>query len=94
MNKSQLNTLLEPFGLTSADLEYDYPGFYTKETTYEGCPYCADDVIITQDGKSDCPECGRKEVLPCSQCPLMDMQICDWTPENRCSAFPKKGVTA
>tara|TARA_Y100000592_G_scaffold69020_1_gene107290 strand:+ start:123 stop:566 length:444 start_codon:yes stop_codon:yes gene_type:complete len=72
------------------EFTYDFWDFYTEETVTETCPECDHEVDIMQNGKSDCPKCGHKEVLPCSNCPLLVMSKCDWNSETRCSAFPKK----
>lgn len=76
------------------EFEYDFWDFYTKETVSECCPECNNEVDIMQNGKSNCPECGHKEVLPCSNCPLLVIGKCDWNPETRCSAFPNKAMIA
>lgn len=96
MNHAELTTLLEPFGKKISDLTYhpdDYEWFKTdKSTNYECCPECGSEQEITQDGKSDCSECGHKEILPCACCPLSDISLCDWDEKTRCSAFPKEVV--
>ena len=63
---------------------------YEESETQEVCPMCGVEVTIKTDGKSDCPECGQKEVLPCSMCRLADEFKCDWNTETRCTAFPKE----
>ena len=55
----------------------------------EPCPDCGNEVQILSDGTSDCPDCGHPEVLPCSECPRLEEQICDWNKWTRCSEFPK-----
>ena len=61
--------------------------------TQELCPSCMCEVTIKIDGKSSCPECGHKEVLPCSQCKLGgdDFIECDWNQQTRCTPFPRVG---
>jgi predicted RNA-binding Zn-ribbon protein involved in translation (DUF1610 family) len=61
---------------------------YEGDETQEVCPNCAVEVTIKTDGKSDCPECGHKEVLPCSMCRLAEEFKCDWNESTRCTAFP------
>ena len=55
----------------------------------EPCPDCGNEVQILSDASSDCPDCGHPEVLPCSECPRLEEQICDWNKWTRCSEFPK-----
>jgi hypothetical protein len=91
MTNEELNKLLKPFGKTIEDLIYDYSDFKTEASAIEGCPECTCENEIKQDGTSDCEECGHKEVLPCSECPLNDLSLlCDWDKETRCSPFPKE----
>ena len=61
---------------------------YEGDETQEVCPNCGMEVTIKTDGKSDCPECGHKEVLPCSMCRLAEEFKCDWNESTRCTAFP------
>ena len=89
MNKKELNKLLKPFDKTVKDLRYDYTAFNTEVLETELCPECGNEIEVRQDGKTDCPECGHKEVLPCALCPLNDESLCDWNIDYRCSAFPK-----
>ena len=89
MTNSELKVLVEGRGGDMSKLEYDYSEFKTEELCTECCPDCGDELEIKQDGSTDCPECGHPEVLPCSQCPLNDLYLCDWNKETRCSAFPK-----
>jgi hypothetical protein len=89
----KLTNLLSKFGLEPDALSWDYSKLWTDAKCDEGCPECGCDAEITQDGKSDCSECGHKEVLPCSVCPLSDLQLCDWNEETRCSPFPKTNQT-
>lgn len=63
---------------------------YEEGETQEICPECGVEVSVQTNGKSDCPKCGHKEILPCSQCKLLDEDKCDWNEETRCSAFPKQ----
>jgi predicted RNA-binding Zn-ribbon protein involved in translation (DUF1610 family) len=89
MTKKELETLLKPFGKTLKDCMYDYSEFWTKNMNTESCPKCGEEIEVTQDGRTPCPECGRKEVLPCAECPLSDLSLCDWNEDTICSAFPK-----
>lgn len=89
MNKKELNKLLKPFGKTVKDLKYDYTDFNTEALNTEICPECGYEIEVMQNGKSNCPHCGHKEVLPCALCPLNDLSICNWDVETRCSAFPR-----
>lgn len=61
--------------------------------TQELCPSCSCEITIKIDGKSSCPECGHKEVLPCSQCKfyLNAPGRCDWNEKTRCTPFPRVG---
>ncbi len=70
------------------EVGYDFPDFGTDKLYEEQCPDCGDEILVRQDGKTDC-ECGHKEVLPCAQCPLHEVQLCDWNEDTRCTAFPK-----
>jgi predicted RNA-binding Zn-ribbon protein involved in translation (DUF1610 family) len=87
-NNEKLRDLLEDFGVEPEDLEWNYSTFWTDEKCIEYCSNCETEVEITEDGKTDCPVCGDKEVLPCMLCPLHDLSLCDWDEETRCSAFP------
>ena len=90
MNKKELTKLLKPFGASVKDLKYCYEDFNTKALNDEPCPECGCEVLIMQNGESDCSECGHKKILPCAECPLNDIGECDWNKETLCSAFPKK----
>ena len=87
-NNEKLRDLLEDFGVEPEELEWDYSTFWTDEKRIEVCPNCTEEVEITLDGKTDCPLCEHKEVLPCMDCPLNNLSLCDWDDKTRCSAFP------
>lgn len=84
----KVQELFDRLGYDTSELKYRYDFFYTDYLTDENCPECGQDVKIKSDATSDCPECGRKEVFPCSQCPLLEISRCDWS-NQECSAFPK-----
>ncbi|HBZ37716.1 MAG TPA: hypothetical protein DEO59_04290 [Balneola sp.] len=91
MNKEQLNSLLDDFDLTGFLVCEDWSEFMTPALDTECCPDCGDEVEIRQDGKSNCPECGHKNVLPCANCPILaTFFVCDWDEKTHCSVFPKE----
>jgi len=90
MTNNELNTLLKPFGKSTDDLIYDYSDFNTEAINTECCPECGCENEIMQNGKSNCKECGHKKILPCAECPLNDLSLCDWDEKTQCSAFPKE----
>ena len=63
---------------------------YGYNTTFELCPECSCEIELPLDRLIDCPECGHKEVLPCSACELcLDGRNCDWNEETRCTPFKR-----
>ena len=91
MNKEQLNSLLDDFGLTGSEFQYDWSEFMTPTLEAEWCPHCSSEVEIRQDGKSSCSECGHKNLLPCANCPIhAEFFVCDWDEKTRCSVFPRE----
>jgi len=56
----------------------------------EACPNCGTENKIKLDATSTCLECGQKEILPCSECKLLETGDCDWNSKTGCTAFPKK----
>lgn len=89
MERTKLIELVTKFGIAVEDLRYDYDVFMTKETTTEECPMCGSESEIKSDGTSDCVHCDHKDMLPCSQCPLLDHSVCDWGSLSGCTPFPK-----
>ena len=89
MERAELKSVLSKFGKSLNDVAWTYEDFKTSAKALECCPECGAEVEITQDAKSDCSECGHKEVLPCSGCPLLELAKCDWNEKSRCSMFPK-----
>jgi len=62
---------------------------FTKPfTVIEPCPDCGCEVKILSHGKSNCTECGHKQMLPCADCPKLENFTCDWNEKTRCSEFP------
>ena len=55
----------------------------------EPCPGCGNEIWVSSHGKTNCPDCGQKEVLPCADCPKKENFTCDWNKKTRCSEFPK-----
>ena len=57
----------------------------------EPCPNCGVEINILSNGKSNCSECGQKEILPCADCPRINnnLNTCDWNEKNHCSEFPR-----
>ena len=91
MKEEQLQSLLDDFGLNGEEFTYDWTKFMTSALDVECCPNCGDEVEIRQDGKSNCPECGHKNVLPCANCPILaTFFVCDWDEKTHCSVFPKE----
>ena len=62
---------------------------YYGEGYDEVCPSCGTEIQVSIDGKTTCPKCGHKNVLPCSMCPK-DYDQCDWTEDEGCSVFNNK----
>ena len=62
---------------------------FTKPfTVIEPCPDCGCEVEILSHGKSNCTECGHKQMLPYADCPKLENFTCDWNEKTRCSEFP------
>ena len=72
MKANNLIKMLEPFNISDEQIKYDYSEFLTEATTQEPCPDCGNEIEAKQDGTSNCSECGHKNVLPCTACPLND----------------------
>ena len=51
---------------------------YKYEKTIEGCPACTSEIELPFDKLINCPECGHKDVLPCSMCKPLEQGKCDW----------------
>jgi len=66
--------------------------FKLVASTIEPCPYCGCEVVISGDGTSSCSACGHPDVLPCTECCIVnDMEMCDWNPDTRCTPFFRVG---
>ena len=91
MRKDRLESILAAHGRTIEDMpngpEWHLKYFGTEHLEAEVCPECGDEVKVKQDGTSSCPSCGHKHVLPCNNCPLLELDICDWSDTSRCTPF-------
>jgi len=53
----------------------------------ECCPGCACEIMVDGDGTTECPECGWKNVLPCTACCDANGMQCDWDPITICTPY-------
>lgn len=59
-----------------------------KTKTYEFCPHCENEVKIPSHRPSPCPKC-KEVILPCSACPVLKADNCNWSKNEGCNKFPK-----